>query len=88
MVFISRQKLFSFSRYFSFCLDFLVVKQNGLMRKDKVNFKFYDATAWLTNIVIQILLNISRSKGNQTMKFGQLTECNMRNIFLEKPYTK
>ena len=23
-----------------------------------------------------------------TMKFGQLIECNMRNIFLEKSYTK
>ena len=34
-------------------------------------------------IVIHILPNISRSKGNQTMKFGQLTECNIRNIFLE-----
>ena len=22
------------------------------------------------------------------MKFGQLTECNMKNIFLEKSYTK
>ena len=22
------------------------------------------------------------------MKFGQLIECNMRNIFLENPYTK
>ena len=32
--------------------------------------------------------NTSRSKGNQTMKFGQLIECNMRNIFLEKSYTK
>ena len=42
---------------------------------------------WQT-IVIHILPNISRSKGNQTMKFGQLIECNMRNIFLEKPYTK
>ena len=31
---------------------------------------------------------MSRSKGNQTMKFGQLIECNMRNIFLEKSYTK
>ena len=38
-------------------------------------------------IVIHILPNISRSKGNQTMKFGQLIECNMRTIFLEKPYT-
>ena len=34
------------------------------------------------------LPNISRIKGNQTMKFGQLVECNMRNIFLEKSYTK
>ena len=35
-----------------------------------------------------MLSNISRSKGNQTMKFGQLTECNMRNSFLEKSYAK
>ena len=27
-------------------------------------------------------------RGNQTMKFGQLIEYNMRNIFLEKSYTK
>ena len=39
-------------------------------------------------IVIHMLANISRSKGNQTMKFGQLIECNMRNILLEKSYTK
>ena len=39
-------------------------------------------------IVIHILPNIWRSKGNQTMKFGQLIECNLRNIFLEKSYTK
>ena len=37
---------------------------------------------------IHILPNISRSKGNQTMKFGQLIERNMRKIFLEKTYTK
>ena len=37
-------------------------------------------------IAIHILPNISRSKGNQKMKFGQLMEHNMRNIFLEKPY--
>ena len=29
-----------------------------------------------------------RSKSNQTMKFGQLIEYNMTNIFLEKLYTK
>ena len=39
-------------------------------------------------ITIHILSNISRSKGNQKMKFGQLMECNMRKSFLEKSYTK
>ena len=33
-------------------------------------------------IAIHILRNISRSKDNQEMKFGQLIEYNMRNIFL------
>ena len=37
-------------------------------------------------MAIHILTNISRSKGNQTMKFGQLIECNMENIFTEKSY--
>ena len=35
-----------------------------------------------------ILPNISRSKGNQATKFGPLIEYNMRNIFVEKLYTK
>ena len=35
-------------------------------------------------IVIHILLNILRSKDNQTIKFSQLIEYNMRNIFLGK----
>ena len=39
-------------------------------------------------ITIHILSNISRSKGNQTMKISQLIECTTRNIFLEKTYTK
>ena len=37
-------------------------------------------------VVIHILSNISISKGNQTMKFGQVIEYNMRNIFLETSY--
>ena len=39
-------------------------------------------------IPIHILPYISRGKGNQTIKFGQLIEYDMRNIFLEKSYTK
>ena len=37
-------------------------------------------------ISIHTFANISRSKRNQRMKFGQLLEYNMRNIFLEKLY--
>ena len=32
-------------------------------------------------IEMHILTNISRSKGNQAMKFGHLIDYNMRNIF-------
>ena len=37
-------------------------------------------------IIMHILSNISRSKGNQTMRFGQFVE-NMRNVFFEKSHT-
>ena len=40
------------------------------------------------SIAIHILLIISSSKGNHAVKFGQLMEYKMRNIFLEKSYTK
>ena len=39
-------------------------------------------------IAVNILPNISRSKVNQTMKFGQLREYNMRIILLENSYAK
>ena len=38
----------------------------------------------LKTIAIQILPNISQSKGNQKMKFGQLIEYNTKNIYLQK----
>ena len=38
----------------------------------------------LQTIAIHILPNISQSKGNQTMKFGQLIKYNQINIFLQK----
>ena len=39
-------------------------------------------------IATLIFINISRSKGIQPMKFGQLIEYNTRKNFLEKSYTK
>ena len=38
----------------------------------------------LQTIAIHILSNISQKKGNPTLKFGQLTEYNKRDIFLQK----
>ena len=35
-----------------------------------------------------MLTNISRSKNNQALTFGQLIKYNMRNIFLNKSCTK
>ena len=53
--------------------------------KDKVNFEFYGIIAWLTNslVNIQILPNISRSKGNQTIKSGQLINVTWETFFLK-----
>ena len=42
----------------------------------------------LQTIAIHILRNISQSKGNKTMKFGQLIEYNKGNIFLQKLFRK
>ena len=39
-------------------------------------------------IAIHILTNISRSKGNQALKLGQLIEYDMTNIFLEISYIR
>ena len=39
-------------------------------------------------IAIYILAYISRIRDNQSVKFGQLIEYNIRNIFLEKSYPK
>ena len=38
-------------------------------------------------ITIHTLPNISRSKGNQAMKFGQLVDYNLRNVSKKWPKT-
>ena len=62
--------------------------KNGFIRKIRLILKFMTSQPGLQTITIHMLPNISRSKDNQTMKFGQLTECNMGNIFVEKSYPK
>ena len=42
----------------------------------------------MNNRNIHVLTNILNSKVNRAMRFGELIEYNMKNIFLEKLYTK
>ena len=66
-------------------MTFWLCEKNGSIRKIQSKF----LTSQPVNLQLQYTLtNISRSKGNQAMKFGQLIEYDMKNIFLEKLYTK
>ena len=71
-------------KIFIFCPDFVVMYKNGLIRKVRLIWKFVTPHTGEELIIIHILPNISRNKHNQTIRFGQLIEYNMRNIFLEK----
>ena len=42
----SLKKLFPYSRYLNFCLNFFGHAEKQLDEKDKVNFKIYDVTIW------------------------------------------
>ena len=57
-----------------------------LDKKDNVNFKFYDVTAWLTNNT-QIAQYLKKYRQNDN-EIGQLIEWYMRNIFLAKACAK
>ena len=58
-------------RYVSFS-DVYIEKQLDI--KAKVIFRIYDVSEWITKYTLP---NISRSKGKQTAKFGQLIEYNI-----------
>ena len=71
-----------------FVTTFWSCRENGLIRKVRSTSKFMASQPGLQTIAIHMLLNISQSKGNQTMKFGQLIEYNKRNILLQKLWRK
>ena len=62
--------------------------QNDLIKKIKLISNFMTSQPGKQTVVIHILPKMSGNKGNQTTKFGQLIECNLRNIFLEKSYIR
>ena len=85
--------LFHITNSFCSCNIYIFARAFWLYRKsvDKKAMlfsKFIMPWTVQLRITIHISLNISKSKGKQTMKFGQVIEYNMINIFLEKSYTK
>ena len=72
----------------TFCPDFLVMQKNGPVRMQSLISKFMTSQTGQQIIPIHILSNMSRRKCNQNMKFGQLIEYSMMDIFLKKSYTK
>ena len=63
---------------------FSYIEKNGLTRKIKLISKFMTSQPGQQTIAIHILPNISRSKGNQAIKFGQVIEDNKTKFFFEK----
>ena len=64
-------------------MTFWTCRKNGLIRRISLILKFMTSQPGKKTIAIDILPNISQSKGNKTMKLGQLIEYNNRNIFLQ-----
>ena len=59
-----------------------------MITKIRLILKIMTSQTGKLTIAIHKLFNISRRRGNQTINFGQLTEYNMTNIFLDKSYIK
>ena len=69
-------------------MTFSSYRKNGLIRKIRLISKFMTSQPDLQKTIIHVLPNMAQSKDNQIMKFSQLMEYNMRNIFLQKSSRK
>ena len=70
-----------------FVMTFWPCRKNGLIRKIRLTSEVMTSQPSLQQLQYT-LLNISRRKGNQTLKFVQLIEYNKRNTFLQNLYRK
>ena len=55
--------------------------EKHLIRKIRLTSKLITSQPGKETLVIHILPNVSRSKDNQTMKFGRLIEYNIKKYF-------
>ena len=87
------EKCFLFHLISAFCSQFLSwlfghIEKSDSIRRIRLNSTFMTSQPGLQTITIHILPNISRSKSNQIMKFGQLIEYNKIIFFLQKSCRK
>ena len=66
--------------FYSILKTRFILKISGI----RLTSRFMASQPGLQIIAIHISLTISQSKGNQTIKFGQLIKYDKRNIFLQK----
>ena len=62
--------------------------KNNFIRRFRLIPKFLTLQTGQQIITIHILPNISRSKGNQAVKFGRLIKYNVKDTFLQNSYRK
>ena len=55
------------------------MSEKGLIRKLGLTSRFMTSQTGKQIIIIHMLHNIPRSKGKQTIRFGQITEYNVKN---------
>ena len=75
-------KALFFVEIFKLLSSLFVNVQKTVWLESKVGFKIYELTPGWQTMAIHILPNISQSKGNQTLKFGQVIEYNKRSFLL------
>ena len=84
MLFFHLKNSFRSQDIYVFVTTFWSCRRDGLIRMIWLTSKLMTSQPGLQIIAIHLLSNISQSKGNQTMEFGQLIEYNKRNILSSK----
>ena len=74
-------------KIFKFCVDFLVMYENGLIRNIRLILKFRRHNVLNKQLQYTYCPISQEVKGNQTMKFGQLIEITL-GTFLLKNHTQ
>ena len=69
-------------------MTFWSFRKSGLIGNIRLISKIMTSQPGQQTVAIHIFPNISQSQNNQTMKLGQLTQNNRRNIFIQKLYRK